>query len=135
LRALDEGWGEWALGTLSHHRGDRPEAVRHLLQAMRLGRDKAASLLAVVFAEAGLREEALRAGGEGNVYVLFALGDRARALDAARAAVASDPGDREAEALLFHSLYAADKAADAAALAARLWEHSEVAAGFDPGLL
>src|SRR5262249_59091333 len=66
LRALDEGWGEWVLGTLAQDRGDRPEAVRHYLQAVRLGRDKAASALATVFAELGLRAEARRGGGAGE---------------------------------------------------------------------
>src|SRR5262249_10898176 len=73
LRALDEGWGEWVLGRLAQDRGDRPEAVRHYLQAVRLGRDKAAQALANVFAEVGLREEALRAGGARDVTVLCTL--------------------------------------------------------------
>src|SRR5438105_1780404 len=74
LRALDEGWGEWALGTVAQGRGDRPESVRHYLKAVQLGRDKASVNLAYVFAQLGLREEALRAGGAGNGKVLFALG-------------------------------------------------------------
>src|SRR5205823_1853734 len=76
LRALDEGWSEWALGTVAQAHGDRPESARHFLQAVRLGRDKAGTALAEIFAELGLREEAFRAGGVGNVQVLWALGDR-----------------------------------------------------------
>jgi len=129
LRALDEGWGEWVLGTLAQDRGDRPEAVRHYLQAVRLGRDKAASALATVFAELGLREEALRAGGAGNVRVLSTLGDRAGALQGARSAAATDPDNLEAAALLFWAVYAAGRATEAATLASRLWERSEIIGG------
>ena len=136
LRALDEGWGEWVLGTLAQDRGERPEAVRHYLQAARLGRDKAASALAIVFAEVGLREEALRAGGVGNVRVLSTLGDWAGALQAARSAAASDPDSLESTALLFGTVYGAGRATEAAELASRLWERGETTAGrFDLLLL
>jgi TolB-like protein/Flp pilus assembly protein TadD len=130
LRALDEGWGEWLLGRLAESRGDRPESVRHYLQAVRLGRDKAVSAVANVFAELGLREEALRAGGEDNVRVLSTLGDRAKALQTARSAAARDPDDPESAALLFLAVYGAGRATEAAALASRLWERGENAAGF-----
>jgi len=133
LRALDESWGEWALGVLALDRGDRPEAARHLLRALQSGRDKARSALAEVFAEVGLREEALRAGGAGNAMVLFALGDRDGALEAARKTAARDPDDPHAAVLLFAALYAAGRSGEAAAMADRLWEGE--AAGFKPDLL
>jgi TolB-like protein/Tfp pilus assembly protein PilF len=134
LRSLDEGWGEWVLGVLSNDRGDRPEAARHLLKAQQLGRDKARASLARVFAELGLREEALRAAGPGDPAVLCMLGDRAAALEAARGAASADPDDPGAAILLFEALYGAGRSAEAAALAARLWER-EVAAAFKPELL
>ena len=128
LRALDEGWGEWVLGSLAHDRGDRPEAVRHYLQALRLGRDKAASALAIVFAEVGLREEALRAGGAEKLRVLSILGDHAGALQAARS-TARDADTIEAAALVFWAVYGAGRAMEAAEWASRIWERGETTAG------
>ena len=135
LRALDEGWGEWAQGMLAKERGDRPEAVRHYLQAVRLGRDKASSALANVFAELGLREEAVHVGGAENIQVLCMLGDYAVALPAARRAAARDPDDPEAALMLFWATYGAGRSAEAAALAARIWERGEAAGGFRFDLL
>ena len=135
LRALDEGWGEWALGTLAHGRGDRPESVRHYLKAVQLGRDKTTGSLADIFAQLGLREEALRAGGAGNVKVLSALGDRADALQAARSATEKEPDLPETKARLFWALYSSGRIGEAAALGTRLWERSEDAAGLSSELL
>jgi Flp pilus assembly protein TadD len=135
LRALDEGWGEWALGTLAQSRGDRPDAVRHYLRAVQLGRDKATWQLAEVFAELGLREEALRLAGPANGKVLWALGDRAAALQAARSAAVKGPDLPEAKRYLFATTYAAGQTAEAAALAAALWDQIEGAAGLYPDLL
>ncbi|HWE22843.1 MAG TPA: tetratricopeptide repeat protein [Myxococcales bacterium] len=135
LRALDEGWGEWTLGTLAQGRGDRPEAVRHYLRAVRLGRDKARLALAEVFAELGLREEALRVAGTENVRVLWALGDRAAALQAARNAAERAPDIPEAKRRLFMTVYGSGRTAEAAALAAALWKQGEPAVGMKPELL
>jgi len=135
LRALDEGWSEWTLGTLALGRGDRPESARHFLRAVRLGRDRAGADLAEVFAQLGLREEALRAGGAGNVKVLSALGDRAGALQAARSAAEKEPDLPETTRRLFWAVYGAGRTAEAAALAARLWKQSEGAAGLSSDLL
>jgi len=135
LGALDEGWGEWARGTLTQIRGDRPESVRHYLRAVQLGRDKAAGALAVIFAELGLREEALRLAGGENVKVLWALGDRVGALQAARNVAQKAPDIPEAKRKLFMTVYAAGRTAEAAALAARVWDGSESAAGLSPGFL
>ena len=134
LRALDEGWSEWALGTVAQAHGDRPESARHFLQAVRLGRDKAGTALAEIFAELGLREEAFRAGGVGNVKVLWALGDRAGALQAARSEAEKNPDVPETTRRLFSAGYAVGRTAEAAALAARLWERSE-ASGLSPDQL
>jgi len=108
-------------------RGDRPEAVRHGLQAVRLGRDKAVGILAEVFAQLGLREEALRAGGADNIKVLWALGDHAEALQAARKIAEKDPGRPESAGRLFLAVYANGQMAEAAGLASRLWERRDAA--------
>jgi TolB-like protein len=135
LRALDEGWGEWALGTVAQGRGDRPESVRHYLKAVQLGRDKASGSLADVFAQLGLREEALRAGGAENIKVLSALGDRAGTLQAARSAAEKEPDLLQTKARLFWALYSSGRLGEAAGLAARVWEGSEDAAGLSSELL
>ena len=135
LRSLDEGWGQWVLGSLAVGRGDRARAVRHLLQAVQLGRDKAGQELAVVLAELGLRQEALRVGGPGNLKVLLQLGDFTGALDLARSAARQDPSDTEISAALFGALYGAGRLVEAEPLAARLWETGQAGAGFHPELL
>jgi TolB-like protein/lipoprotein NlpI len=135
LRALDEGWGEWAVASLAQVRGDRPEAVRHAMRAMQLGRDKASAILAEAFAQLGLREEALRAGGAGNAKVLWALGDRAAALQAARSAAEKDPDRPESAGRVLMAAYGAGRSAEAATLAARLWERTEAGVGLGSDLL
>ena len=135
LRSLDDGWGEWALGSLAQGRGDRAEAVLHSLRAVQLGRDKAGAILAESFAQLGLREEALRAGGTDNVKVLWALGDRAETLQAARSAAEKDPDRLEPEGRLFRAVYAANRSAEAATLAAHLWQRTDGAAGLPSDVL
>ncbi|HYZ88301.1 MAG TPA: hypothetical protein VE620_03290 [Myxococcales bacterium] len=135
LRALDEGWAEWAVASLAQVRGDRPEAVRHAMRAVRLGRDKASGILAETFAQLGLREEALRVGGAGNAKVLWALGDRAAALQAARSAAEEDPDRPESAGRVFMAVYGAGRIAEAAKLAARLWEQTEAGLGLHSDIL
>jgi hypothetical protein len=82
-----------------------------------------------------LREEALRAGGTGNVKVLWALGDRDGAVQAARSAAEKDPDRLETEGHLFRAVYATNRSSEAATLAARLWRRTDAAAGLPSDVL
>jgi TolB-like protein len=134
LRSLDEGFAEWAAGLLADDRGERAEAVRHLLPAAQRGRDKATYLLAVTLADLGLREEALRVGGSGVPSIHRALGDGSQAVELARAAAQRAPGDAEASFDLMASLYVAGHFEGAAAMAAQRYQASR-GMGLDPGVL
>jgi TolB-like protein len=87
LKSLDEPWWRMALGGLAGSRGDRVEAVRNLLPSLQQGRTLAGAGLAASLAELGLRQEALRAGGDPyNIAMLCGdyRGAEALALSAAR---------------------------------------------------
>jgi TolB-like protein len=120
LKELDEGWGLWAEGQLDAGRGDRTGAVRHLLPALQMGREKAGTALAAALADLGLRDEALLVGRDAPLATALVLGDHARALEQARAAVQRDPANSETRVPLFLSLYGLRRSAEAATEAARI---------------
>ena len=120
LQKLDPAWAAWASGWVALGRGERAEAVRHLLAAMRQGLERPALQLAAALATLGLREEARLAFPAGAAKVSLALGDVPAALEQARRAAREDPDEPEAEGTLFEALYAAGRVGEAAGVAERL---------------
>jgi TolB-like protein/Flp pilus assembly protein TadD len=135
LKGLDEGWGRWAEGQLTMGRGDRTGAVRHLLPALQMGREKSARALAVALADLGLREEALLVGArEAPLGTALELREYARALDLARAVVEKDPENADARIPLFLALYRLGRTAEAATEAARI-DHDRLGTELQPAVL
>ena len=122
LRTLDERWGLWAEGVLFNLRGERAEAVRHLLPALQRGRDNVAQELALTLADLGLREEALRVPGGERLRIYLSLGDFPRTLELARVAAREAPDDPLAQLDQFDALYVSGRLAEAAPLAAQVFQ-------------
>jgi TolB-like protein len=134
LKGLDEGWGRWAEGQLAMGRGDRTGAVRHLLPALQMGREKAARALTTALADLGLRDEALLVARDTPLATTLELREYARAVDLARATVQKDPDNAEARIPLFLALYGVGRSAEAATEAARI-DRDRLGTELNPGLL
>jgi TolB-like protein/Flp pilus assembly protein TadD len=120
LQGLDEGWGLWAAGQVAMGRGDRAAAVRHLLPALQMGREKTARSLSSALVDLGLRDEALLVSQAAPLTTDLELREFARALEPARAGSQRDPSNPEARTPLFLALYGLGRSAEAATEAAQL---------------
>jgi TolB-like protein len=108
LAALDEPWGLRLRGFIAARHGDRVEAFRLLLLSAQLGHVLARSPLAIVLADLGLREEALRVGPRRD-EVLDALGDFEGALREASTTARASPKDLIALTTLVFALERLDR--------------------------
>ncbi|HQR29542.1 MAG TPA: tetratricopeptide repeat protein, partial [Anaeromyxobacteraceae bacterium] len=122
LRAIDESWGLQALGAIAAARGDRVDAVRHLVPALQQGREPVEPVLGQVLAEVGLREEALSVAKNRPIDVVAALGDFSQVLQRSREAAEPSLADYTAQTWYGLGLYVTGRTAEAASQAVSVLE-------------